>query len=268
MNPNSLKNLKPAEPGNCRNPYGPAGKGQNAVGKIVQLTNQHVVEVGTLVLEHNLAELKAIAEDSFGEDRKGNPASKHSALKLWMAQVALRGITKGDYYALDVFLTRVVGKVANRIGMERPDDPGNAVVASPSTPPLSVLTGSGIGVQGLSPEERRAEIARFQALLGEIRPEPKGESIPVGQSHESTNRRPDIEIKAEPVAKEDPGSRTEDKVVTAATYVEKAPNHAARPKEEPESEPGDIVAQAAIDEDLSGFDDTPQAVIKGSSDAE
>lgn len=71
---------------------------------IKRMTLDQVVEIGSLVLDGNVAELKRIARDE-----------KESVLKVMLAAVAARTITKGDPEALDALLDRLIGKVPNPV---------------------------------------------------------------------------------------------------------------------------------------------------------
>lgn len=150
-NPNSLANLRPARKGEpTRNPSG----GHNgALMRIRRLAPVEVAEIGSMILEQNVYELKQIVDDARGEDKEGNPNSKHSALKVWVATIALRGILKGDPYALDALLTRIMGKP---FGAPSPEETNSPALGG--KPPIT-------------PEERDAKIAQYQKLLMETEPE-------------------------------------------------------------------------------------------------
>lgn len=148
VSPNSLANLKPVKKGEVRNP-----KGTNANPVALRLRTMaipEIAEIGTLILDSNVAGLQAIVNDAISA-KTGKPlvSSKHSALKVWMATVTLRGINKGDPYALDSLLNRIVGKVPQRL---LPPGVGEEGV-------LSTLP-------ALLPEgDRRVEIERYQKML-------------------------------------------------------------------------------------------------------
>lgn len=74
-------------------------KPQTALADIRDLTDAQLAEVATLFATANLAALQAIAKDP-----------KASVLKVWFAAVAVQAIKKGDMYALDTLLTRILGK--------------------------------------------------------------------------------------------------------------------------------------------------------------
>lgn len=74
------------------------------IRKLRNLTKEEMIEVGSLVLKGSVEELKAIGKDP-----------KASALKCMMAAVAVRTIQKGDPYALDVLLNRLIGKVKEEV---------------------------------------------------------------------------------------------------------------------------------------------------------
>lgn len=71
---------------------------------IKKLTAHEVQEIGSLILNGNLTELKAIAGDSTA-----------SVLKVWIASVAVKSINKGDGIMLNAILDRIVGKIKERV---------------------------------------------------------------------------------------------------------------------------------------------------------
>lgn len=154
-NPRSLANLlPPAKKGEVRNPLG--NNGNPEVMRIKRLAAPEVAEIGSLILEHNVSALQEIIDDARGPDKTGNPNSKHSSLKVWMAMIAIKGMTKGDPHALDALLNRITGKVANRIEMTGAD--GGPVKQEDVTPVLTA-------------EERAIRIA----LLERIKTDTNGE---------------------------------------------------------------------------------------------
>lgn len=161
INPASLANLRPAKKGEVRNPKGGAGP-KNALYKVQRLTCLEVAECGSLVLQNNIHELQKIVSDSFGDDPKvGNPDAEHSALKVWMARVAIKGIAKSDPVMLDTFLNRVIGKVEQSVRFEPPTSPAEGFDAKP---PMQDVKPD---PSALTPEERRARLAQFERLLQE-----------------------------------------------------------------------------------------------------
>lgn len=149
VNPNSLANQRPPKKGEIRNPNGSNG---GALAPLRKLIIPEIAAIGTLILDQNVAGLQEIITDAgLGKGQQLNPKSSHSALKVWMATVAMRGIAKGDPYALDTLLNRIVGKVPNKLQAIGPD--GGEL--TPATVP------------GMSSEDRRTEIAHYQKLLEE-----------------------------------------------------------------------------------------------------
>lgn len=67
--------------------------------QIRRMTREDIIEVGTLLLEENFAELQRIVSD---------PNTK--ALKMMLASVAGRAITNGDAKAMSLLLEQIVGK--------------------------------------------------------------------------------------------------------------------------------------------------------------
>lgn len=89
--------------GEVRNPLG-AGAHNPELRKLKTLTEQELVEVGSLVIKGSIVELQAIMKDP-----------NCTALKAMMASVAIKAINKGDGVALDILLNRIVGKVKERV---------------------------------------------------------------------------------------------------------------------------------------------------------
>ncbi len=89
--------------GTSGNPKG-RPKDPPEMAKLKNLTAEELVEVGSCILKGNLTDLQAITKD---------PAS--SALKVWIASVAITAIKKGDAYSLDVVLNRLVGKAKAQV---------------------------------------------------------------------------------------------------------------------------------------------------------
>ena len=108
MNPKSLKNLEKGrfKKGVVTNPLG-AGAHNKELKAVRALTHKEVGEVATMILQGNLAGLRAIKDDS-----------NASALKVWFAAVAVKGITRGDYTALGALLDRILGKVPEQYKIE------------------------------------------------------------------------------------------------------------------------------------------------------
>jgi hypothetical protein len=127
IHPNSLKNLEKGrfKPGEVSNPEG--GRAVNPeMRKIRKLTTEEVVEVGSFLLSNNILALQRMTEDALA-----NPDSEHSALKIWIARVVLTGSRKGDAYALEVVLNRLIGKVAEKMNFEGLNLP-QVIVSLPS----------------------------------------------------------------------------------------------------------------------------------------
>jgi hypothetical protein len=91
-----------AKPGEVRNPNG-GPRIPHEVKAIRGLTHADVYEVGTLLLNSKFDELQSIKEDP-----------NTPALKAWMCQVVLKATERGDYFALEAFLNRVIGKPRER----------------------------------------------------------------------------------------------------------------------------------------------------------
>lgn len=140
-----LANLRPIKKGEVRNPLG--GKAHNPEKKkLKKLTEAQVVEIGTLVVAKNASALREIVADAIGsKERSANPNSKHSALKVWMASVALKSIVKGDAHGVDIILNRIIGKPKQKIE-----------VAGEDGGPVRSLVGQ------MSKDDRASELARLK----------------------------------------------------------------------------------------------------------
>lgn len=115
--------------GQIANPRG-AGAHNKEIKAIRRLTYDQLGEIGSLLLEGNLKELKAVKADP-----------KAPALKVWMAAVALDAITYKNMGTLSAMLDRIVGK---------PKEDNTLTVNSPD------------GVTPFTPEEARAQFEASQ----------------------------------------------------------------------------------------------------------
>lgn len=89
--------------GEVANPLG--GRAHNpALKRLKNLTEDEMVEIGSMIVKGSIDELKAIGN---------NP--KAGVLKMMMASVALNTIKKGDAHALEILLTRLIGKPKDRV---------------------------------------------------------------------------------------------------------------------------------------------------------
>ena len=78
--------------------------------RIRKLTQSEVAEIGSMILELNLKQLIDIKTETGAK-----------ALKVWIASIVARAISKGDAQALNALLDRIVGKVKDKIEMSGPD---------------------------------------------------------------------------------------------------------------------------------------------------
>lgn len=142
-NPNPPKTFQ-FKKGQSGNPLG--GKLHNPeLRAIKRLSRAEVAEIGTLIVSKNVTKLQAIVKDSLK-----NPDSKHSALKAWMARIAIRGMAKGDAHAMDVLLNRLIGKVKDEIELTGKEGG-----------PIRQLVGQ------MTSEERKAELLRLRKMRKE-----------------------------------------------------------------------------------------------------
>ena len=117
MNPKSLKNLEKGKwkKGQSGNPIGAAAHNPE-LREVRALTHKEVAEIATMILQGNLDGLKAIKDDK-----------QASALKVWFAAVAVKGITAGDFTALSALLDRILGKVPEQYKIESQNENKNSV---------------------------------------------------------------------------------------------------------------------------------------------
>lgn len=111
----SIPNAKKFQPGQSGNPRG-GSKKASLKKKLREMGVQDVVDLTTLVLNSPLSKLEEVIQDA----GKGGTKS-HSALVTLMASVTVRGIAKGDQNALDMLLSRVIGKAPAPVQLSNPD---------------------------------------------------------------------------------------------------------------------------------------------------
>ncbi len=103
--PNSLKNLKPVKPGEIRNAEG--GRSHDKHKKIwKRFTNEYLVEIIDLAIMGNLQGLKKVVD---------NPDSP--AIQVGVAKALFTAISKGDWDTLERIISRIVGKVPDKIDL-------------------------------------------------------------------------------------------------------------------------------------------------------
>lgn len=104
-NKKSEANLKKFKKGQSGNPLG--GKLHNPELRMIKhLTQSELIEIGNLVIKNNTDRLREIAKDP-----------QASVIKVMIASVAVKIISKGDMHALDVLLNRLVGKVKDQVAV-------------------------------------------------------------------------------------------------------------------------------------------------------
>ena len=83
----------------------PKGRPKDLLGKKMrQLTAEEFAEIANLIIKGSIEELRAISKDE-----------SQSALRVMIAAVAVKTISKGDMDALDKLLNRLVGKVKDHV---------------------------------------------------------------------------------------------------------------------------------------------------------
>lgn len=88
--------------GQVANPLG-AGAHNQELKKVKKLTQKEVAEVGQMILDGNVYQLRQLTNDP-----------TVNALKATMAKIWLRAYDKGDVGSMEAILDRVVGKVAQK----------------------------------------------------------------------------------------------------------------------------------------------------------
>ncbi len=89
--------------GQSGNPDG-ARKHDPIMKQLKNLTEEEMMEIGSLVVKGSINELKAISKDP-----------NASALKCMIASVAIKTVAKGDAHALEILLCRLIGKVKDKV---------------------------------------------------------------------------------------------------------------------------------------------------------
>ena len=93
-------------------PGGPGRKPLPAEVKTIRrATHAHIAEVGTMALEGNVSGLEEIVRNA------QSPNSPYSVIQVAFATCLLKAIKKGDSFALNAILDRIVGKVKVDIEM-------------------------------------------------------------------------------------------------------------------------------------------------------
>lgn len=115
------RGLTPWKKGQSGNPEG--GRAHDPlVRKVRHLTKQQLAEMGNLVLQNNVVELKRTLKDT-----------RHSStLKVMLASIMHRVINKGDSAAFDVLLNRLIGKVTDKLELNDKSDRPLISVTLPS----------------------------------------------------------------------------------------------------------------------------------------
>ncbi len=89
--------------GQSGNPEG-GRKHDPVIKQFKALTKAELAEVGNLVVKSKLDDLKAVKDDP-----------NASVLKVMLASIAVKVISKGDMHALDLLLNRLIGKVRDDV---------------------------------------------------------------------------------------------------------------------------------------------------------
>lgn len=110
--------------GQSGNPKGAAAHNPE-VKLIRKLTHADVAEIGALILTGDMPALLKIKDDP-----------KTTPLKMWIAAVAIKGISRGDASALNALLDRIAGKVKDQVHHIISDGPD---LANASTAKLQLI---------------------------------------------------------------------------------------------------------------------------------
>lgn len=96
------------KPGNNANPIGGAAHSPE-LRAFKRLTHLEFAEIGQLIIEKDLMKLEEFVRAA------KLPNSGISALQVWVASIAIKGIKEGDCTRLDSIMNRVIGKVSERV---------------------------------------------------------------------------------------------------------------------------------------------------------
>lgn len=117
----TLRNLKPFPAGQSGNPSGRPKVAPELIA-IKNLTEKELIEIGNLVIKGNIQALKDVQKDP-----------EATVIKVMIAAVAVKIISKGDMGALDVLLNRLVGKVKDKLDIKSLNTtPARVIVTMPS----------------------------------------------------------------------------------------------------------------------------------------
>jgi hypothetical protein len=110
--------------GEVRNPRGAAAH-DPALRAIRACTKEELRDVANLILADDFQGLKDLAEAMKSTDKKPKGIT---VLKAMVASVALKIISKGDMYALDVLLNRLIGKVKDEVLLTGDGNPFQMII--------------------------------------------------------------------------------------------------------------------------------------------
>lgn len=111
QSPKQLKNLKNFPKGVSGNPLGAGHPNYERTSSIMKrLTAREVKDLSGLILNGDIEQLQAIARNK-----------KEKVIKVMLASVAVKIISKGDAGALNILLDRLIGKVPNPIRLGNTD---------------------------------------------------------------------------------------------------------------------------------------------------
>lgn len=110
-----MRGLRPFKKGQSGNPQGgKLHKTKRVSAKIKRLTNQDLEKLGSLLTEGDFKELKRIAKDK-----------SESPLRYWTSNIIMKAAEKGDSFAWNQILDRLIGKVPQKSSFV--DDQGKDV---------------------------------------------------------------------------------------------------------------------------------------------
>lgn len=103
--PKQLANLKPPiKKGEVRNPN---GVNNNKKAHATRLSKEWLEEIMQMLTNGDVDAIKDMLKNP-----KGIPP-----MKIWLASIVMRGISKGDYGPFDAILNRTIGKVQENIAI-------------------------------------------------------------------------------------------------------------------------------------------------------
>jgi hypothetical protein len=100
---------RPFKKGESGNPKGSSAR-RKELGKVTALTNEQVLEVGSMILEGNMQDLHALAADP-----------EATVLKQWLSSLILKSVTESDAPIFTAVMARMLGKPKEAVEVSNKD---------------------------------------------------------------------------------------------------------------------------------------------------